>query len=320
MTSRRHEFTAAETADLLDELDVRLRRRGVAASIFVVGGAAIAANQTRRDRVTEDVDALTRDTAVLEEAQALARERGLPEDWLNPNAGMWMPPLPGGVLDQPAEPGLRVTYADDGFLLATKLIAQRAKDADDVVALADRLGLSTATPEQLEAHIRSYYTDPAPLEFIVDGSDVDREISLLAYDAPGCFTARGLRPSATSTPLKRARTPKPSGFGAASRARNALPGPHVTPRATDPRGRADDGSCLERGVRGFPSSPRSHARSPVGLGITGIRPAHGPGPGSVCGTGKLLALSAKSPNQCRTKCPAPGLEPQRSASTLRCLS
>jgi len=109
MTSRRHEFTAEEAADLLDELDARLRRRGVAASIFVVGGAAIAANQTRRDRVTEDVDALTRDTAVLEEAKALARERGLPEDWLNPNAGMWMPPLPGGVLDQPAEPGLRVT-------------------------------------------------------------------------------------------------------------------------------------------------------------------------------------------------------------------
>ena len=107
----------------------------------------------------------------------------MPEDWLNPNAGMWMPPLPGGVLDQPAEPGLRVTYADDGFLLATKLVAQRAKDADDVVALAGRLGLSTATPEQLETHIRSYYTDPAPLELIVEGPDVDREISLLAHDA-----------------------------------------------------------------------------------------------------------------------------------------
>lgn len=94
-----------------------------------------------------------------------------------------MPPLPGGVLDQPAEPGLLVTYADEGFLLATKLIAQRAKDADDVVALADRLGLEAATPEQLEAHIRSYYTDQATLEFIVDGNDVDREISLLAHDA-----------------------------------------------------------------------------------------------------------------------------------------
>ena len=63
MTSRRrHEFTAEETAELLDELDARLRRRGVAASIFIIGGAAIAANHTRRERVTEDVDALTRDT------------------------------------------------------------------------------------------------------------------------------------------------------------------------------------------------------------------------------------------------------------------
>jgi hypothetical protein len=183
MTSRRHEFTVEDTTELLAELDARLRRRGVGASIFVVGGAAIAANRTRRERVTADVDALTRDTLVLDEAKALARERGLPENWLNPNAGMWMPPLPEGVLDQPAEPGLRVTYADDGFLLATKLIAQRAKDSDDVVALAGRLGLETASPEQLEAHIRSYYTDPSALEFIVDGNDVDREISLLAQDA-----------------------------------------------------------------------------------------------------------------------------------------
>jgi hypothetical protein len=183
MTSRRHEFTVEETTALLNELDARLRRRGVAASIFVVGGAAIAANYTRRERVTEDVDALTRDTVVLEEARTLARERGLPKNWLNPNAGMRMPPLPGGVLDRPAEPGLRVTYAGNGFLLATKLIAQRAVDADDVVALTGRLGLAAASPEQLEAHIRSYYTDPAMLEFIVDGTDVDREISLLAHDA-----------------------------------------------------------------------------------------------------------------------------------------
>ena len=183
MTSPRHEFTAEETTELLAELDTRLRQRGVSASIFVVGGAAIAASRARRERVTEDVDALTRDPVVLDEAKALARERGLPANWLNQNAGMWMPPLPEGVLDQPAEPGLRVTYADDGFLLATKLMAQRAKDADDVVALAGQLGLNAASPEQLEAHIRSYYTDPSALEFIVDGSDVDREISLLAQDA-----------------------------------------------------------------------------------------------------------------------------------------
>lgn len=183
MTSRRHEFTFEETTELLVELDTRLRQRGIAAAIFVVGGAAIAANQTRRARITKDVDALTRDAVVLDEARQLARERGLPEDWLNPNANMWMPPLPEGVLDQPAEPGLRVTYADEGFLLATKLIAQRTKDADDVVALAARLGMQSASPEQLEAHIRGYYTDPAMLEFIVSGNDVDRELGLLARDA-----------------------------------------------------------------------------------------------------------------------------------------
>ncbi len=209
MTSRRHEFTVEETSELLAELDSRLRHRGVAASIFVVGGAAMATNRTRRKRVTEDVDALTRDTVVLDEAKALARERGLPENWLNPNAGMWMPPLPGGVLDQPAEPGLRVTYADEGFLLATKLIAQRAKDADDVVALAGQLGLEAASPEQVEAHIRTYYTDPSTLEFIVDGNDVDREISLLARDA-----SRMLR---RSTDLER-RTPPPLGSDPGPRA------------------------------------------------------------------------------------------------------
>ena len=183
MNRPRHEFTSEETTELLGELDARLRARGIAASIFVVGGAAMAANHTRRDRLTEDVDALTRDNVVIEEAQALARERGLPTNWLNPNASMWMPPLPSGVLDQPGEPGLRVTYADEGFLFATKLTAQRAKDADDVLALASRLGLQAASPEQLEAHIRSYYTDQAMLEFIVEGSDVDREIQLLAQDA-----------------------------------------------------------------------------------------------------------------------------------------
>ncbi len=184
MTQRRmHEFSADEVNQLLADLDQRLRERGVAASIYIIGGAAIAATGVRRNRLTEDVDALTRDQAVLEEACALARERGLPPDWLNPNASMWMPPLPHGVLDAPGEPGLRVTYADDGFLLATKLIAQRAKDAEDVVALAERLGLSTATPEQLEAHIRSYYTDEDNLEFIVSGNDVGREIALLAGDA-----------------------------------------------------------------------------------------------------------------------------------------
>jgi len=181
--AERHEFSASEVAELLAELDRRLRRRGVSASVFVVGGAAVAVAGIRGERLTEDVDVVTDEQVVLEEASLLARERGLPENWLNPNARMWMPPLPEGVLNRPDAPGLRVTYADDGFLFATKLIAQRAKDAEDVVALAQRLGLQGTGAEELEAHIRHYYTDEAALEFIVDGDDVDRELRYLAEDA-----------------------------------------------------------------------------------------------------------------------------------------
>ena len=186
----RYEFSADEVADLLAELDRRLRHRGVAAAVFVVGGAAIAAAGVRDNRLTADVDALSEEPAVLEEAAALAKDRSIPENWLNPTARMWMPPLPEGVLDRPDHPGLRITYADNGFLLATKLIAQRAKDADDVVALAARLGMEQATADELEAHIRRYYTNREALQFIVDGDDVDRELRFLAEGAAGLLARR----------------------------------------------------------------------------------------------------------------------------------
>ena len=188
------EFDAAQTARLLESLDHRLRNRGVAAAVFVVGGAAIAATGIRAGRLTQDVDALTRDRAVLEEAEALAAEEGLAPHWFNSSAGMWMPPLPEGVLDPPAQPGLRVTFADEGFLFATKLIAQRSKDAEDIRTLASRLRLANASQEQLEDHIRSYYTDRAMLEFIISGPDVDREITLLARDASLMLNRHGSSP------------------------------------------------------------------------------------------------------------------------------
>lgn len=41
-----------------------------------------------------------------------------------------MPPLPPGYSTDLQRPGWRVTYAEDGFLLATRLVAQRPKDVD----------------------------------------------------------------------------------------------------------------------------------------------------------------------------------------------
>ncbi len=113
----------------------------------------------------------------------MATQRKLPEDWLNTRASAWMPPLPADALQHGDAPGLHITYATDGFLLATKLIAQRRKDAPDIVLLAKRLRLEHPTAADLEQVIRRYYTDEDALEFILDGADVDREIHLLAVRA-----------------------------------------------------------------------------------------------------------------------------------------
>ena len=57
------ELDAAAMRALLAELDARLRERGVAASIYVVGGAAMALAYGRDD-VTPDIDALVSHRAV----------------------------------------------------------------------------------------------------------------------------------------------------------------------------------------------------------------------------------------------------------------
>ncbi len=94
-------------------------------------------------------------------------------------------------------PGPRVTSASEGFLLATKLTAQRAKDAVDVVALAGRLGPRFATPEQIEANVRNYNTEPATLELIIDGHDVDQTSACSLATPPACSTIK--QPTSTMT-------------------------------------------------------------------------------------------------------------------------
>jgi hypothetical protein len=102
-------FTSSEITALLAKLRDRLRARGVSASVFIVGGAAVAVGSNKYLRRTEDVDAITRDEIVLVEARALAAENGLPRNWLNTSATMWMPPVPEDALAPAAGPGLRVT-------------------------------------------------------------------------------------------------------------------------------------------------------------------------------------------------------------------
>jgi hypothetical protein len=103
----RAELEAAFTA-----LGERLARRGVVADVFVVGGAAMALAYDA-SRVTRDVDArFVPHGIVVEEAQQVAQDLGLPPWWLNEQASVYISgkddPGKRRVFDHP---GLRVMAA-----------------------------------------------------------------------------------------------------------------------------------------------------------------------------------------------------------------
>ncbi len=140
------ELDAEAMRTLLDELNGRLRARGIAASVYVVGGAAMALAYGRQG-VTPDIHAVVSHRAVLEEARAMATEQGLAEHWLNSGAEAWIPPSPASARRRPTEPGLAVHIAPPEHILAMKLVALRRKDRPDIRILIERLGMADAGPE-----------------------------------------------------------------------------------------------------------------------------------------------------------------------------
>jgi len=158
----------SEPAPILDRVGIeeafrrlgdRLAKRGVVADIYVFGGAAMALAYDSR-RATRDVDALFKPHGiVLEEAQAVAAELGLPSWWLNEQASSYV--APGGdpsasrVFDHP---GLRVFAASPEHLLAMK--AARPRDAQDIRQLAEVLNLHTV-PDVL-ALVRDVFPEEEP--------------------------------------------------------------------------------------------------------------------------------------------------------------
>ena len=130
---------------LLDELADRLQARGVAASIYVIGGAAISLAFDAR-RATRDIDALVLEGhgPLIDEVRSMAVERGLPSTWLNEQAVAYVSRLPDDraavVYDNPS---LRVAVASAEHLLAMKVASGRPTDVGDIRLLAERLDLSS---------------------------------------------------------------------------------------------------------------------------------------------------------------------------------
>lgn len=185
------EFDRREIERLLGLLDGRLRARGIAASVYVVGGAAIAMG-VLDSRRTLDIDAIVSDPAVLVEAQSLSASEGIAPTWLNESAKPWVPPRPPDAMPRSQQPGLAVYRASDDHLLAMKLVAMRSRDALDIVVLAKRVGLGEE-PSGYADLLERVYAGEGVLEQVlgVAGEDVRTEAMRRGEIAAALFRRAG---------------------------------------------------------------------------------------------------------------------------------
>lgn len=137
-------FGPADIRALLEDLGKRLDDRGIEARLFLVGGAAMALAYGR-DRVTRDLDAVFVPKAeIYEEAKRMAKDRGLPDDWLNDAVKALLPdrsePIEGSTSFTTR--GLHVGVASAEYLFAMKAQAARQEtDGDDLRYLVEVLGI-----------------------------------------------------------------------------------------------------------------------------------------------------------------------------------
>ncbi len=106
--------------------------------IVVVGGVAMMTY--RPGRLTTDVDSITAlHNMVVVAAQTVAVTYGLRRDWLNEQTA---PLVPAPTDVSPVFQGKRLTVVQPGpeYMLATKVIAGRPKDAEDLVVLIETTG------------------------------------------------------------------------------------------------------------------------------------------------------------------------------------
>ena len=149
--------------DALTALGEELRRRGVAAKLYIVGGAVMVLAHDSRDATMDvDGDFYPRDS-VMDAAREIARLRELPDDWLNAAANGFIPVFKSPDWQPLYRFGsLEVLAADDRTMLAMKIRASRGRrDEPDIALLLTSCGVTTV--EQAFALYEEYFPeDPAP--------------------------------------------------------------------------------------------------------------------------------------------------------------
>jgi len=160
----RKQLSASDIRQLLTALDKELQRQGKAATIFIVGGAAMALAYNA-DRATEDVDGTfePRDV-VLDAAKTVAAEANswgwsdIDTSWLSDGVAQMMPPLPDDhPYSEKIGPALTISIGSPEFVLAMKAMVTRKSmgDLDDAVVLCRMLNITTQM--QLEDVVARYF-------------------------------------------------------------------------------------------------------------------------------------------------------------------
>jgi len=88
------DFDAARIRQLLDELEQSLRAAEIAATVYLVGGAATSLHLPDVDRRTQDIKGITTDDQVTAVVAQLADELDFPEEWPSDAARPFRPPIP----------------------------------------------------------------------------------------------------------------------------------------------------------------------------------------------------------------------------------
>ena len=150
-----------ELLDALSAVAERLRSQSATARVYIVDGAAMALAYDG-DRVTRDIDALILEGhgPLTEAVRTVARQRGLPDSWLNEQASSYLPTDDDRrstvVFDDPA---LRVVAAAPERILAMKVRAARRTDLADIEMLIGLLDL--ASSDEVFHVVESVYPDEA---------------------------------------------------------------------------------------------------------------------------------------------------------------
>lgn len=176
MTERR-QLTAAELHELFTDLGARLGERDIDATLYVVGGAAMALAFDSR-RLTADIDGLAKPAAeVYPVAREMAPGHGLTADWLSGSAQAWLPNLPDGWENDGIDYGnLRVVVATADVLLVMKMLTQRERDIDDLIVLVRALGITD--PQEVVDRVHTAYPDglgtqmPSDEDMLIDAQEI----------------------------------------------------------------------------------------------------------------------------------------------------